>query len=95
VDKPLREHWNIKAQVARVLVDRLFFECEQIDQQRAKTVILQSASDGAVSPAVSAAAAAVGKQNQSAGGVGNAQVAFQLNAASLYVNCLFMHICRG
>jgi hypothetical protein len=69
-----------------MLVDRLFFRGEQIEQQRGQACSLKLVGNVTVARAVSTASAPVREQNQARRLVGNLQVSFQGDGPGLDPN---------
>src|SRR2546423_56710 len=82
----LGEQADVETELGRAQVDALLVAREQIDQQRADAAPPQHVGDVAVPRAEAARPAAVREHHQTARAVGNQQIAFQGDAAGVYVD---------
>ena len=92
-DEAVGEQADVEAEVRRAQVDALLIAREQIDQQRADAAPPQHVGDVAVPRAEAARPAAVREHHQTARAVGDQQIAFQGDAAGVYVDEAFFDVC--
>jgi hypothetical protein len=89
-DEPLRQQFDVEAQMARALIDGFFVGRQQIRKQRAKAGLVQLPCHVAVARAEPAAAASMREQHQPRGAGREAQVAVQHGRAGRYAHGMLL-----